>query len=156
MELQSDWIALLREFYAAGVEYMVIGAAAIAYHGYPRATRDFDVWVRPTAENARLVFRALANFGAPMDQVCVADFEHDDTVWQLGVEPLRIDVLTGIEGVTFDEAWPRCDHATIDGLDIPVISRRDLIVNKRTVGRHRDLADLELLGAPLAATEDDA
>jgi hypothetical protein len=77
-------------------------------------------------------------------------------VWQLGGEPLRIDVLTGIEGVTFDEAWPRCDHATIDGLDIPVISRRDLIVNKRTVGRHRDLADLELLGAPLAATEDDA
>lgn len=146
MELQSDWIALLREFNAAGAEYLVIGAAAIAYHGSPRATLDFDVWVRPSPENARAVYRALAAFGAPMDQVTLADFEHDDTVWQLGVEPLRIDVLTGIEGVTFDEAWPRRAHASIDGLDVPVISRIDLIRNKRTVGRNQDLADLELLG----------
>lgn len=146
MQLHSDWIALLREFNAAGVEYMVVGAAAINYYGIPRATRDFDVWVRPSRENAPLVYRALANFGAPMDQVTIADFEDDDTVWQLGVEPLRVDVLTGIEGVTFDDAWPRREHATIDGLEVPVISRRDLIVNKRTVGRHQDLADLELLG----------
>lgn len=146
MELQSDWIALLREFNAAGVEYMVIGAAAIAYHGYPRATRDLDVWVRPSPENARSVYRALARFGAPMDQVTVADFEHDDTVWQLGVEPLRIDVLTGIEGVNFDEAWPRRAFAKLDGLDVPVISKPDLVRNKRAVGRHQDLADLELLG----------
>ncbi|HLY01174.1 MAG TPA: nucleotidyltransferase [Candidatus Cybelea sp.] len=151
MQLHSDWIALLREFNAVGVEYMVVGAAAIGYHAVPRATRDFDVWVRPSPGNARLVYRALAVFGAPMDQVSVADFERDDTVWQLGVEPLRIDVLTGIEGVEFDDAWPRRDHATIDGLDVPVISRRDLIVNKRAAGRHQDLADLELLGESLAS-----
>jgi hypothetical protein len=146
MELQSDWIALLREFNAAGVEYMVIGAAAVAFHGTPRASADFDVWVRPSPENARAAYRALAKFGAPMDQVTLADFEHDDIVWQLGVEPLRIDVLTGIEGVTFDEAWPRRATAKLDGLSVPVISKIDLIANKRAVGRHKDLADLELLG----------
>jgi hypothetical protein len=99
MEIQSDWIALLREFNATGVEYMVVDAAAIAYHATPRATGDFDVWVRPSPENARATHHDLARFGAPMDQVTVADFEHDDTAWQLGVEPLRIDVLTGIDGV---------------------------------------------------------
>jgi hypothetical protein len=95
MELQTDWIALLREFNAAGVEYLVVGAAAIAYHAQPRATRDFDVWVRPSPENASRAYRALATFGAPMDQITVADFEHDDTVWQIGIAPLRIDVITG-------------------------------------------------------------
>jgi hypothetical protein len=148
MELQSDWIALLREFNAAGVEYMVVGAAAIAFHSVPRATGDFDVWVRPSSKNARAVYRALANFGAPMEQVTVADFEHDDTVWQIGVEPLRVDVLTGIDGVTFDEAWPRRANARIEEYDVPIISRMDLIANKRAAGRHQDLADLELLGEP--------
>ena len=149
MDLQPDWIAVLREFNAAGVEYLVVGATAVAYHGYPRASRDFDVWVRPTSENAPRVYRALAKFGAPMDQVTIADFEHDDTIWQIGVEPLRVDVITGIEGVTFDEAWPRRMFAKVEGLDVPVISREDLIRNKRTVARHKDLADLELLGEPL-------
>lgn len=146
MQLHSDWIALLREFNAGGVEYLVVGAAAIAYHGRPRATGDFDVWVRPSQENALLVYRALAEFGAPMDQVTIQDFQHDDTVWQIGVVPLRIDVLTGIDGVTFDEAWPRRVHVEIGGLKVPVISRTDLVRNKRAAGRHRDLFDLELLG----------
>jgi hypothetical protein len=131
MQLHSDWIALLREFSAAGVEYLLVGAAAIAYYGTPRGTADMDVWVRPRPENARLVYDSLANFGAPIEQVTVHDFEVADMVWQLGVAPLRVDILTDIEGVCFDDAWTRREHAVIEGIEVPVISR---------------LADLELLG----------
>lgn len=146
MQLHSDWIALLREFNAAGVEYLLVGAAAVAYHGTPRGTADMDVWVRPTSRNAQLVYRALASFGAPMEQVTARNFEEEGMVWQLGVAPLRIDVLTDIDGVRFDDAWTRREYAKIEEIDVPVISRPDLVANKRAVGRPRDLADLELLG----------
>ena len=152
MQLHSDWIALLRELNAAGARYLVIGAAALSYHGHPRGTRDFDVWVEPAPGNARRVYKALASFGAPMEQVTLADFEHDDTVWMIGVEPLRVDVLTGIEGVTFEEAWPRRAFVRIAELEVPVISKEDLIRNKRAARRDKDLLDLKVLeGAPKAA-----
>ncbi len=146
MQVHSDWIALLREFNAAGVDYMLVGAAAIAYHGIPRATGDIDVWVRPTPHNASLVFDSLAKFGAPMDQVTVGDFEQADLVWQLGVAPLRIDVLTSIDGVEFEDAWQRCERATVDELIVPVICRDDLIVNKRAAGRPQDSPGPSTLG----------
>lgn len=145
MQLHSDWIALLRELNAAGAKYLVIGAAAVSYHGHPRGTMDFDVWVDPTPENARRVYRALASFGAPMEQVTLADFEHDDTVWMIGVIPLRIDVLTGIEGVAFEEAWERRASAHVLDMEVPVISKEDLIRNKRAAGREKDLLDLKAL-----------
>ena len=145
MQLHSDWIALLREFNAVGVRYLVVGAAAVSYHGHPRSTMDFDVWVDPTPENARLVYKALAAFGAPMEQVTLADFEHDDTVWMIGVEPLRVDVLTGVEGITFAEAWPRRETARVLDFDAPIISKQDLIRNKRAAGREKDLLDLRAL-----------
>jgi hypothetical protein len=145
MQLHSDWIALLRELNAAGVKYLVIGAAALSYHGHPRGTMDFDVWVEASPENARRVYKALAAFGAPMEQVTLEDFEHDDTVWMIGVIPLRVDVLTGIEGVTFEEAWPSRAFARVSDIEVPVISKEDLIRNKRAAAREKDLLDLKAL-----------
>lgn len=145
MQLQSDWIDLLRALSAAGARYLVIGAAALSYHGHPRGTGDFDVWVDAAPDNAVRVYEALTAFGAPMDQLTVADLEHDDTVWMIGVVPLRVDILTGIDGVRFDEAWTRRTTLKMDDLDIPVISRADLIQNKRASGRPKDLLDLEAL-----------
>ncbi|MBV8725576.1 MAG: hypothetical protein JO078_03075 [Candidatus Eremiobacteraeota bacterium] len=106
---------------------------------------DFDVWVEPTPKNARLVYKALAAFGAPMEQVTLADFEHDDTIWMIGVEPLRVDVITGVEGVTFAEAWSHRETARVLDFDVPVISKQDLIRNKRAAGREKDLLDLKAL-----------
>jgi hypothetical protein len=135
----------LRELNAAGAKYLVVGAAALSYHGHPRGTADFDVWVEPSPDNAPRVYRALAAFGAPMEQVTLGDFQHDDTIWMIGAEPLRVDILTGIEGVTFEEAWPRRLSARVRDMDVPVMSREDLIRNSRAAGRDKDLQDLKRL-----------
>ena len=114
MFLQSDWIDLLREFNAAGVRYLVIGAAAMAVYGEIRGTDDFDVWVDPNEENAKNVWRALAAFGADVSNLTIDELQSEDLIFQIGVKPLRIDVLTGIDGVSFHEAWPN-RIATEDG-----------------------------------------
>ena len=145
MFLQPDWIDLLREFNAAEVRYLVIGAAAMAVYGEIRGTDDFDVWVEPSEDNAKRVLRALARFGAPVEELTLAELQGDDLIFQIGVKPLRIDILTGIDGVRFDDAWPN-RFVTQDGpLPFPVISREDLIRNKRAAGRPKDLADLATL-----------
>ena len=124
-------------------------AYALAVHGQPRATGDMDVRVRPTPENARRVAAALRRFGAPMEQFTEADFARPDLVAQLGVKPNRIDILTGIDGLSFEEAWPNRLAQVVEGLSIPVLGRADLIRNKRATGRTQDLADAEALeGGP--------
>jgi hypothetical protein len=135
----------LSEFNARGVEYLVVGAYALAAHGRVRATGDLDVWVRPTAVNAKLVMEALAAFGAPLQDLTAQDLTQPGVVFQIGVAPLRIDVLTSIDGVGFDEAWDERLHANFAGQAIPVLSTRHLIRNKRAVGRMQDLADVEWL-----------
>ncbi len=145
MELQRDWIDLLSSLNDASAKYLVVGAAAIALHAEPRATRDFDIWIDTSAENAPRVYLALAKFGAPVDNVSVADFEQPDLIFQIGVEPLRIDIITGIDGVTFADAWTRKVDVRIAELVVPFISRQDLISNKRASGRPKDLLDLLLL-----------
>jgi hypothetical protein len=127
----------------------VVGAHALSIHGVPRATVDLDVWTEPTPENANRVWRALAAFGAPLETLDIAesDFTLPDIVAQLGLPPNRIDILTGLSGVTFAEAWPDRVEAEIDGIRVPFLGRDALIKNKRASGRKRDLGDIEALGA---------
>src|SRR5437764_1559601 len=103
--LSRDFKEILSEFIAANVEFLVVGAYALAAHGLPRATGDIDIWVRPGAENAQKVLRALSAFGAPVSDLTERDFTSPNMVVQFGVEPCRIDILTSIDGVEFDDAW---------------------------------------------------
>ena len=124
---------------------MLVGAYAVAAHGLPRATGDIDLWIKPSAENAGRVMKALKTFGAPLLDVAVNDLTSAGTVLQLGVTPRRIDILTGITGVQYSEAEPERVMVSIDGIEIPVIGRSHLIKNKRAVGRPQDQADVARL-----------
>lgn len=142
-----DFRDLLCVFDAAGVEALVVGAHAMAAHGHLRATKDLDVWVRPSPENARRVMRALADFGAPLSGVSAEDFERPGTVLQIGVAPVRIDLLTKIDGVEFDEAWRDRTETTFGGASVAVLSIAHLIRNKRSTGRAQDRIDADALEA---------
>ena len=140
--MNQDFADLLRSFIGHEVRFMVVGAYALAVHGRPRATGDLDVWIDATPENARRVVRALAEFGAPLRDVREQDFASPGVVFQMGLPPGRIDVLTELSGVTFAEAWQaRVEHET-DGLRVPVIGRDTFIQNKRATGRPKDLSDI--------------
>lgn len=141
----KDYADLLHELNAERVEYLVVGAHAVGYHGYIRSSEDFDVWIRPTIENARRVYRALARFGAPMDMVKVEDFTSDDLIFQIGTKPFRIDIITSISGLDFDEAWERREPSTYLGESNFVPGLGDLITNKLASGRPKDLLDVEEL-----------
>lgn len=138
----SDMLSALND---EGVEYLVVGGYAVGAHGLPRATKDIDIWVRPTAENAARVFRALARFGAPSHGLTIADLVTKGTVYQIGVPPQRIDILTAIDGVEFNEAWPERVSSDLGGVPAPVIGRSALVRNKRASGRPQDLADVARL-----------
>jgi hypothetical protein len=131
---------------AARAEFLIVGAHALAAHGVPRATGDLDIWVRAEPENARRVWQALETFGAPLDDLTLDDLSGPDVVFQIGVPPRRIDLLTSITGVSFDEAWENRTLVSLEGTAIPVLGRAELIRNKLAVGRPRDLADIEELG----------
>lgn len=143
--MSPDFRDLLSIFNAHGVEYLVVGAHALAAHGRVRATGDLDIWVRPAAANARSVMRALAAFGAPLVDLTEADLTRPGLVFQIGVAPLRIDILTSIDAVQFDDAWNDRFTTTFDGEKVAVLSTAHLIKNKRAVGRAQDIADLEWL-----------
>ena len=143
--MSPDFKDLLSEFNARGVEFLVVGAHALAAHGRVRATGDLDVWVRPESGNAKRVMEALAAFGAPLRDLSAEDLSRPGTIFQIGVAPLRIDVLTGIDAVEFDEAWSSRVVAQFAGETVPVLSVSHLIRNKRAVGRAQDLADVEWL-----------
>lgn len=143
--MNKDFVDMLSGLSAEGVEFLVVGAHALAAHGRPRATGDLDIWVRPTEENAALVWKALAGFGAPMEQLEVADLATPEIVFQIGQPPFRIDLLTSIDGVTFEEAWPRRIRVEIAGVEVPVLGRGDLLTNKRAVGRPQDVVDVAWL-----------
>lgn len=140
--MNPHFAEILSELSAAGVEYLVVGAFAVGAHGNPRATGDIDIWVRPTRENAERVLKALRAFGAPLFGLSIDDLVDEQTVFQIGVAPVRIDILAGIDGVTFEDAWPRRVIATLGSSKAPVLSLVDLAANKRAAGRPKDLADL--------------
>ena len=143
--MNRDFRDLLAEFNARNVEFLVVGAHALAAHGHVRATEDLDVWVRPEGENAKRVLDALRAFGAPLHDLTEKDLTTPGVVFQIGVAPLRIDVLTAIDGVDFAEAWPSRLVAKFADQTIAVLSKEHLIKNKRAVGRTQDLADVERL-----------
>jgi hypothetical protein len=148
--VNRDFLDLLAAFLEAGVRFLVVGAHAMAVHGVPRATGDLDVWIAPDPGNADRAWAALVRFGAPLAAMGVtrADFGRLDQVVQVGLPPRRIDILTSISGLGFEDAWPdRVTHET-EGLAVPFIGRAALIRNKRASGRAKDLADLEALGEP--------
>ena len=117
----------------------------MTFHSRPRATGDLDVWVEPTAANAARVIRALEAFGAPLQDLDAADLVTPGIVYQIGVPPRRIDILTSLTGLTFDEAWTGRVTGPFGDLECPFIGRAELTRNKRALGRPRDLADLEML-----------
>jgi hypothetical protein len=145
--VNRDFLEMLSELCAAGAEFIIVGAHALAAHGVPRATGDLDIWVRPSLENAERVLGALAAFGAPLFDLNRDDLVRTDTVFQIGMPPGRIDILTGISGVGFEEAWSRRLVISLQGVAAPVsvLSRHDFITNKRASGRPKDLLDLALL-----------
>lgn len=146
--MNPDFADFLAALLAARARFLVVGAHALAVHGVPRATGDIDIWIERSPENAARVWRALEEFGAPAAALGVkqADFEAQDMVVQIGLPPRRIDILTGVSGLTFETAWTdRVEHR-VDGLDVPFLGREALIRNKRASGRFKDLGDLEALG----------
>lgn len=138
----ADWTELCGLLSAHGAEFLLVGGQAVIAHGYPRLTKDMDLWVRPTAENGAKVLAALAAFGADPGALRAEQFEDPRTLLMLGRDPFRIDILTDIPGVTFNGAWQRRIQVTLDGVVVPTIGKEDLIANKRTVARPQDLADV--------------
>ena len=143
--MNRDFRDLLSAFNDRGVEYLVVGAHALAAHGHVRATKDLDVWVRPEPDNAARVLAALKSFGAPLQELTETDLASPGLIFQIGVPPVRIDVLTAIDGVEFEEAWNTRIRARFADLEAMVISKEYLIRNKRAAGRLQDLADVERL-----------
>lgn len=146
--MNQDLLDLLRAFIDRDVRFMVVGAYALGVHGRPRATGDLDVWIDATPANAARVMEALRAFGAPTSQVSADDFSRPGIVFQMGLPPMRIDVLTELTGLTFAEAWPARIRANFGPVTADVIGRDDFIKNKRATGRARDLGDVESLGEP--------
>lgn len=147
--MNSDFLDMLSALSAEAAEFLVVGAFAMAAHGYVRSTGDLDVWVRHTPENAGRVWRALGMYGAPLAGLHLTDLTEPDVVFRIGVPPRQIDILTTIAGVEFDEAWARRSISAITDVGVCYLSRELLIVNKKATGRPRDLADaIWLEGSP--------
>lgn len=141
MPVNPDFSDLFSALNAADARYLLIGGYAFSFHAEPRYTKDLDVWVEPSAPNAAAVNAALAQFGAPMQHVSIDDLSRTGMVIQIGVEPNRIDIVTSIDGVSFDEGWAGRLETRYGDVPIHVIGRAELIKNKRTCGRLQDLAD---------------
>jgi len=145
MEFNQDFRDMLLELNAVEVDYMIVGAYAVAAHGHPRATGDLDIWVRADCQTAPQVVLALERFGAPVEQIDVSDFSQPSVIFQIGVPPGRIDILTKISGVEFSDAWNNRKQLNIEDLTFHVIGFEDLILNKRASGRPKDLLDVDIL-----------
>jgi len=143
--MNPDFVEMLSELSASGAEFLVVGAHALAAHGLPRATGDLDIWVRADAANAPRILEALRRFGAPLFDLSLDDLSKPGTVFQIGTAPARIDILTGVSGLSFEEAWPHRTTVRIGELSVAVIGREDLIRNKRATGRPQDLVDADRL-----------
>jgi hypothetical protein len=145
--VNPDFKELLLAFNAHNVEYLIVGAHALAAYGHVRATKDLDLWLRPNQENANRVLQALSDFGAPLGDLTADDLSRKNTIFQIGVPPLRIDIITAIDGVEFADAWPDRVETVFGGVPAFVISRRHLITNKKISARLQDLADVQQLEA---------
>jgi hypothetical protein len=145
MAINPDFSDLYAALNAAGARYLLVGGHAVAFHAQPRFTKNLDAWIDPTPANAALVFAALESFGAPLAALRVQDLSTEGIVFQIGIPPNRIDILTSIDDVRFDEAWPARVDTAYGDQPIHVIGRDHLRRNKLATGRGQDLLDAELL-----------
>jgi hypothetical protein len=148
----DDFKDLLSAFNARGVKYLIVGGYAVSFHAQPRATKDLDLFIWADEDNARAAYSALSAFGVPLDGISVSDLADPSRFIRFGREPVAVDILSGIDGVSFEEAWPRRVEGIVDprsGLSASFISREDLIQSKLVAGRLRDLADVEAIRAAI-------
>ncbi len=143
--LNEDYRDMLHVLSEEQVRFILVGAYALAAHGYPRATMDIDIWVMPSPENADAVLRALSRFGAPLHNLTKEDLLKDGTIFQIGVAPRRIDIITSASGLQFETTYQNSISVNIEGIEVRIPSIEDLILNKRAIGRTKDLADAEAL-----------
>ncbi len=154
MELNTDWKQFVESLNSNGVEYLLVGAIAVAHHSLPRNTGDIDFFVRRSPENAQRIVAAIERFGFGSLSLKPEDFLGKDRVVQLGMPPRRIDLINNLTGVTFDDAWRDREPIELSGVRFYVISKEHLLTNKRALGRHKDLADVEAIegGGPKSST----
>ncbi len=143
--MNSDFKELLRILFEREVRYLVAGGYAVIHHTQPRYTKDIDIWLDPSAENASRLMNAFADFGVPMIGATEEDFSRPGTQLSLGVAPSEIDFLTSIPGLDFASAWGRKVASKEGGFDIYYLSKKDIVTAKETAGRPQDLADLDEL-----------
>jgi predicted nucleotidyltransferase len=143
--LNEDYKDMLQALSDEKVKFLLVGAYAMAAHGYPRATMDIDIWVMPSPMNADAVLRALRRFGASLHNLTKEDLQKDGTIFQIGVAPRRIDIITTASGLQFEEVFGRSLSVNIEGIEVHIPLIDDLIRNKRASGRTKDLADAEAL-----------
>ena len=146
MEVQPDFRELLALLNDHKVEYIIIGAYALAFHGAPRYTGDIDIFVKHTTINAQRIISALDELGFSSVGLKIKDFESPDKVIQLGVPPVRVDIITSITGVSWEEAFSGRAEGKYGDIPVHYIGREQFISNKRALGRKKDLADIEALG----------
>jgi len=145
MILNSDYRDILHILSERKVKFILVGAYAMAAHGYPRSTMDIDIWIMPEPQNANMVLKALEDFGAPIENLSAEDLQKEDLIFQIGVAPRRIDIITSADGLRFEDAFARSRLVEIDAVPVHILSISDLIINKRSTGRLKDLADVETL-----------
>ena len=143
--LNDDYKEMLQLLLEEQVDFMIVGAYALGTHGYPRATGDIDIWVKPNNTNSTKLYKALARFGAPLGQIQIDEFSTEGIIFQIGVIPRRIDLITKIDGVTYEEADEDKIIVEIEDLKIPVISLEKFIRNKMATGREKDQLDIKAL-----------
>jgi len=143
--LNNDYYEMLQTLSEHKVKFIVVGAYALGVHGYPRATGDIDIWVANDSGNSRSVFNALAAFGSPVANISGDTFSEPNITFQIGVAPRRIDIITSISGVSFNDAYVAREEVEVDGLIIPFLSKTHLIQNKEATGRKKDKLDVEYL-----------
>ena len=145
MFVNSDFTELLNLFNSNHVKYLIIGGYAVIQYAEPRYTKDLDIWVSASTTNAAAVYKSLREFGAPLSGLTQADFAEEGYFYQMGVPPIRVDILMGIPGIAFMQAWEKRVEVDFDDLTVSFISREDLIIAKRAAGRVQDLIDADLL-----------
>ena len=143
--MNSDYIDMLKCLNKAGVDYILVGGWAVNMYGYIRATVDLDIWILADADNANKVYTAVAEFGAPVTEIKPEEFAEYGMIFQIGVAPCRVDIISKISGVRYADAATRAVPKTIDGIPVRIISLEDLIANKKASGRAKDLVDVEVL-----------
>jgi hypothetical protein len=143
--LNEDYKEMLQILLKNEVKFLIVGAYAMGAHGYPRATGDFDIWVEASAENSKKLYKSLSEFGAPLSDIREETFVEKGIFFQIGVVPRRIDIITHIDGIVFEEAYKTKELIDVETLQIPFLSKEDLIKNKESTGRKKDKLDADYL-----------